>query len=237
MKTRWNELYKYPKSSRSLVMGKRHYAIDEDKLPSVTTIISQTQSEEKKEGLAKWRQKVGEKEADSIMNDASKRGTAMHNYLEHYLISLKTGLRHENMTEVGVQAKKMALEIIKHGFEDLHEIWGCEATLYYPKKYAGTTDVCGKYMGEDSIIDFKQTNKPKKEEWIEDYFVQLAAYALAHNKIYDTKINQGVILMCSKDGMYQRFTVSGQRFMDFKDKWQRRLEQYHGNKHNENSTD
>ena len=237
MKTRWNELYKYPKSSRSLVMGKRHYAIDEDKLPSVTTIISQTQSEEKKEGLAKWRQKVGEKEADSIMNDASRRGTAMHNYLEHYLISLKTGLRHENMTEVGVQAKKMALEIIKHGFEDLHEIWGCEATLYYPKKYAGTTDVCGKYMGEDSIIDFKQTNKPKREEWIDDYFVQLAAYALAHNKIYDTKINQGVILMCSRDGMYQRFTVSGQRFMDFKDKWQRRLEQYHGNKHNENSTD
>mgnify|MGYP002009085949 FL=1 len=218
-------------------MGKRHYAIDEDKLPSVTTIISQTQSEEKKEGLAKWRQKVGEKEADSIMNDASRRGTAMHNYLEHYLISLKTGLRHENMTEVGVQAKKMALEIIKHGFEDLHEIWGCEATLYYPKKYAGTTDVCGKYMGEDSIIDFKQTNKPKREEWIDDYFVQLAAYALAHNKIYDTKINQGVILMCSRDGMYQRFTVSGQRFMDFKDKWQRRLEQYHGNKHNENSTD
>ena len=237
MKTRWNELYKYPKSSRSLVMGKRHYAINEDKLPSVTTIISQTQSEEKKEGLARWRQKVGEKEADSIMNDASKRGTAMHNYLEHYLISLKTGLRHENMTDVGVQAKKMALEIIKNGFEDLHEIWGCEATLYYPKKYAGTTDVCGKYMGEDSIIDFKQTNKPKREEWIDDYFVQLAAYALAHNKIYDTKINQGVILMCSKDGMYQRFTVSGQRFMDFKDKWQRRLEQYHGNKHNENSTD
>ena len=164
------------------------------------------------------------------MNDASKRGTAMHNYLEHYLISLKTGLRHENLTDVGVQAKKMALEIIKHGFEDLHEIWGCEATLYYPGEYAGTTDVCGKYMGEDSIIDFKQTNKPKREEWIDDYFVQLAAYALAHNKIYDTKINQGVILMCSKDGMYQRFTVSGQRFMDFKDKWQRRLEQYYGEK-------
>ena len=102
--------------------------------------------------------------------------------------------------------------------------------LYYPEKYAGTTDVCGRYMGEDSIIDFKQTNKPKREEWIDDYFVQLAAYALAHNKIYDTKINQGVILMCSKDGMYQRFTVSGQRFMDFKDKWQRRLEQYYGEK-------
>ena len=137
MKTRWNERYKYPKSSRSLVKGQRHYNIDNNpflsKLPSVTTIIAQTQSEEKKESLARWRQKVGEKEADSIMNDASKRGTAMHNYLEHYLISLKTGLRHENLTDVGVQAKKMALEIIKHGFEDLHEIWGCEAPLYYPE--------------------------------------------------------------------------------------------------------
>ena len=122
MKTRWNERYKYPKSSRSLVMGQRHYDINDSKLPSVTTIISQTQSEEKKASLAKWRQNVGEKEADSIMNDAAKRGTAMHNYLEHYLISLKTGLRHENLTDVGVQAKKMALEIIKHGFEDLHEI-------------------------------------------------------------------------------------------------------------------
>ena len=112
MKTRWNERYKYPKSSRSLVMGQRHYDINDNKLPSVTTIIAQTQSEEKKESLARWRQKVGEKEADSIMNDASKRWTAMPNYLEHYLISLKTGLRHENLTDVGVQAKNMALEII-----------------------------------------------------------------------------------------------------------------------------
>ena len=241
MKIRWNERYKYPRSSRSLVMGQRYYEIDNNpflsKLPSVTTVIAQTQSEEKKASLARWRQNVGEKEADSIMNDASKRGTAMHSYLEHYLISLKTGLKREDLTDIGVQGKKMAMEIIKYGFEDLNEIWGCEATMYYPGKYAGTTDVCGRYMGEDSIIDFKQTNKPKREEWIDDYFVQLAAYAIAHNKVYDTKINQGVILMCSKDGMYQRFTVSGQRFMDFKDKWQRRLEQYYGDKDNGDKAD
>jgi len=229
--TKWNELYKYPASTRSLIDGKRHYAVGEtedgQKLPSVTTILSATQSEEKRESLANWRQKVGEKEANAIMNDAAKRGTAMHSYLENYLLSLKTGRRKLDLTDIGIQARIMGEEIIKQGFGDLNEVWGVEATLYYPERYAGTTDLCGRYKGKDSILDFKQTNKPKREEWIEDYFIQLAAYAMAHNKVYDTKIDQGVVLMCSKDGYFQKFMVEGQRFMDFKDKWKRKLDEYY----------
>ena len=80
----------------------------------------------------------------------------------------------------------------------MEEIWGSEITLYYPGLYAGATDLCGIYEGRESIIDFKQSNKPKRREWIEDYFVQLAAYAMAHNHVYDTKIQSGVILMSLK---------------------------------------
>ena len=212
---KWNKQFDYPKSVRSLVKGHRHYEIDASSLPSVTTIISQTQDPEKIESLAKWKAKVGEKEAENIKNVAALRGTAMHEYLEHYI----AGKELLDLTETGVKAKSMAKTIIEQGLPDLEEIWGSEVTVYYPGLYAGATDLCGIYMGRDSIIDFKQSNKPKRAEWITDYKLQMVAYAMAHNYVYNTNIDQGVILMCTPDNFFQRFIINGREFRELKWRW------------------
>ena len=107
------------------------------------------------------------------------------------------------------------------------EIWGLETSLYFPGLYAGTTDCVGMWQGRPAIIDFKQTNKPKKEEWIEDYYLQLAAYATAHNEVYGTSIDQGVVLMCSGDLQGQTFVLGNNRFAEYSDKWWDRVEQYY----------
>ena len=119
----------------------------------------------------------------------------------------------------------------------MEEIYGSEVTLYYPGLYAGATDLCGVYMGRESIIDFKQTNKPKKAEWIEDYKLQMAAYALAHDQVYGTDMEQGVILMCTpatKDNSYknifQRFIINGSEFKDYKGKFLMKIDQYYQQK-------
>jgi genome maintenance exonuclease 1 len=117
--------------------------------------------------------------------------------------------------------------VIQSGLKDLEEVWGSEVTLYYPGLYAGATDVVGIYDGKESIIDFKQTNKPKQREWIGDYFVQLAAYAMAHNHVYGTKIQNGVILMCSKDCFFQKFEVSDKEFKGYMHEFLRRVDEYY----------
>jgi len=124
----------------------------------------------------------------------------------------------------------MGQTIIEKGFPDLEEIWGVECTLYYPGLYAGQTDMCGIYQGRESIVDFKQSNKPKKIEWIEDMFLQLVAYATAHDCIYGTKIEQGVILMCTPDNFFQRFIVNGSEFREWKWKWLRKISDYYESK-------
>jgi len=222
---KWNKKFNYPKSIRSLKEGKRHYEIEEEKtsLPSVTTILSATESDEKKNAIAKWKERVGEKAAEEVKNTAATRGTAMHSYLEYHIAG--QGLL--DLTEQGVEAKQMAQMIIDKGFGDLNEIWGSECVLYYPELYAGQTDLCGVYMERESIIDFKQSNKPKKDEYIGDYYLQLAAYATAHDAIYDTKIEQGVILMCTPDLYFQKFVINGARFRQYKWEWLRRLDEYY----------
>ena len=224
---KWNKQFIYPPSTRSLVHGSRHYDVGQEKLPSVTTILGATQSEEKKASLKAWKDRVGEDQATRIKDQAAERGTAMHNILEGYIL----GQRHLDLTDVGQNAHTMAEQIIKNGLEGyLHEIWGSEVTVYYPGLYAGATDVVGVYDGYQSIVDFKQTNKPKRREWIEDYFLQLAAYAMAHNYVYGTEITQGCILMCSKDNYFQRFVVNGNEFKQYKHKWLRRVDEYYKQK-------
>jgi len=147
----------------------------------------------------------------------------MHTYLEGYI----KGERHLDLTSVGKEAGLMAQKVIESGLGDLGEVWGTEVTLYYPGLYAGATDVVGIYNGRESIIDFKQTNKPKQREWIDDYFTQLAAYAMAHNYVYGTQIQSGIILMCSKDGFFQKFTSEGQEFVTFQHEFLRRLDKYY----------
>ena len=223
---KWNRKYIYPKSSRSLVMGQRHYEIGNDKLPSVTTILSQTQSEEKKKSLADWRAKMGPEAADKVKDVAATRGTAMHRYLEAYI----DGTGHKDLTALGVQAETMANKIIESGLKDLGEVWGSEVTLHYPGLYAGQTDVVGVYDGQPAIIDFKQTNKPKKREWINDYFEQLGAYCMAHNYVYGTKIQSGIILMCSKDFLFQKFEVSGKEFVRHQHNFLKKVDQFYQQK-------
>ena len=217
--------YKYPKSMRSLIDGKRHYDIKEEKLPSVTTILSATQSEEKRKSLADWRARMGPQYADRVKDLAAMRGTAMHRYLEAYI----DGSGHKDLTTIGKEAESMAKRIIESGLGELDEVWGQEVTLYYPGLYAGATDIVGIYEGKPAIIDFKQTNKPKKREWIEDYFCQLGAYCMAHNYVYNTKIQSGIILMCSKDLLFQKFEVEGKEFVKHQHEFLRKVEQYYQN--------
>ena len=220
---KWNKQFIYPKTVRSSVDGVRKYSIGREKLPSVTTIISSTQDASKTESLARWKLKVGEVEAERIKNTAATRGTAMHSYLEHHV----KGGNVLDLTDVGREARSMAEVIIKKGFPDLEEVWGVECTLFYPGLYAGQTDLCGIYQGRESIVDFKQSNKPKRDEWIGDYKLQLAAYATAHDCIFGTNIEQGVILMCTPDNFFQRFIVNGPEFREWKWKWLQKISDYY----------
>ena len=219
----WNKRFEYPTSIRSLINDQRHYDIGTEKLPSVTTILQATQSEEKKAILAKWKQKVGKNKAEHIKNEAANRGTIMHRIIEGYI----TGEGHADLSDMGQAAGIMAQTIFKEGLKgSMEEVWGSEITLYYPGLYAGATDLVGIYEGRESIIDFKQSNKIKKREWIDDYFTQLAAYAMAHNHVYDTKIQSGVILMCTKDNYFQKFVVKDKEFQQYMWKWVSKVDQF-----------
>ena len=222
----WNKLYKYPSSTRSLVEGQRHYDVSNEKLPSVTTILAATQSDEKKESIARWKAKVGENEADRVRDQAASRGSNMHLHLERHIL----GSGHMDLTDEGQVAGDMAQVIISKGLCDLSEIWGSEVVLFYPGLYAGQTDLVGVYDYENSIVDFKQSNKPIRKEWIEDYFLQLAAYAMAHNCVYESEITQGVILMCTPDKYFQKFQVKGREFIKYQHKFLERLDKYYSGK-------
>ena len=220
---KWNKLYEYPASMRTSIEGRRHYEITGKKLPSVTTILSATQSPEKMASLANWQKRVGDVEAERVKNTAASRGTNMHLHLERYIL----GTGHKDLTDEGQVAGDMAQVIIDKGLCDLSEIWGSEVTLYYPGLYAGATDLVGVYDYEDSIVDFKQSNKPKRKEWVDDYFMQLGAYAMAHNQVYNTEITQGVILMCTPDNYFQKFQVKGKEFIKYQHKFLERVDKYY----------
>jgi hypothetical protein len=220
----WNNKFSYPKSMRSMVSGSRMYAVNQEKLPSVTSILQATQNEEKKVSLAKWKARVGTIEANRIKNDASSRGTSMHSFLEKYLL----GQLNLELMEEDNKSKKMADEIIEKGIKNkLSEIWGTEATLYYPGKYAGTCDAVGVYEGQETIIDFKQSNKPKKEEWIEEYYLQLGAYSLAHNAVYNSRITQGIVLLCTVDNLFQEFRIQDEKLEEHQNKFLEKVEQFY----------
>jgi len=221
---KWNNKFSYPKSMRSMVSGSRMYAINKENLPSVTSILQATQSEEKKASLANWKARVGTAEANRIKNDASSRGTSMHSFLEKYLL----GQLNLELLEEENKSKKMADEIIEQGIKNkLSEVWGTEATLYYPGKYAGTCDAVGIYEAQETIIDFKQSNKPKKEEWIEEYYLQLGAYSLAHNIVHNSKITQGIVLLCTVDNLFQDFRIQGVKLEEYQNKFLEKVEQFY----------
>jgi len=221
-----NPQYNYAEISRKETeVGRRYLTPGGDVVPSVTTILDKTKSKEKVQALHEWRKRVGEKQAQAITTEAAGRGTSMHKQLENWLETgeLKTGgnLVHQ-------QPAKMATVIIDEYIKgQLQEYWGMETALYYPQLYAGTTDLVGVYNGKASIIDYKQTNKQKKTEWIHDYFIQGAAYAAAHNELFGTDIKQIVILMCSKDCEPQRWIIKGDEFDNWTATWWDRVWQFY----------
>ena len=219
-----NNNYIYPKTIREIIDGKRHYEINGiEKLPSVTTILKATEPDEKRESLQAWRDRVGEAEATRIVDSAGARGTAMHKILEKYII--EEG--YIDLTNVGKEAHNMAMQVIQNGLSNVTEFYGSECTLYYPGLYAGQTDLIATHKGDMAVIDFKQTNKPKKREWVEDYCLQLAAYGMAHDFVYKTAITKAVIMMCSKDNFYQEFVIAGEEYRKYKHQWLERVNKYY----------
>ena len=218
--------FNYVPINRVVVEGSRKYATpDGEKLPSVTTILSATTPKEKQEALQNWRNRVGHKQAQAITTEAANRGTRMHKFIEDYI---KNGVISDSGTNpYSIQSHRMAQSIISQGLVNCTEFWGTEVPLYFPKIYAGTTDLVGVHGGSESIMDHKQSNKLKKREWIDDYFIQLAAYATAHNEVHGTNIRKGVIFMCTADNIYQEFILEGTEFDKYQDIWFQRLDQYY----------
>jgi genome maintenance exonuclease 1 len=228
--------YNYTPISRETVDGKRHYCLpDGSKVPSVTTILDRTKSEESKQALQNWRKAIGEKKAQEITTEAANRGTRMHKYLEDY--ALTNDLKPLPGNPFAQPSWFMAAEVILKGLSQVDEFWGVEVPVYYSGLYAGTTDCVGLWNSSPAIIDFKQSNKVKKREYIGDYFVQLAAYAEAHNITHGTNIRTGVILMAVQPKLlenntyttpeYLEFVIEGDEFDYWSKEWMRRVEQYY----------
>ena len=214
------EKYTYVDAARIEEHGTRLYDVNGSRLPSVTTILGATKDQQ---FLKDWKAKVGEKRAEEIKNHSSRRGTSMHKFIESYV----TGVGYDDLTELGQEARPMAEKVIEIGLAPVEEYYGSEVTLYYPGLYAGSTDLVCTHNGKDTIVDFKQANRPKKLEWIDDYFLQIAAYCMAHDYVHGSNIEQGIIMVCTPDLYYQEFKVEGAELRSWKHKFLKRLDMYH----------
>ena len=212
--------YTYVDASRIEEHGSRLYDVNGARLPSVTTILGKTKDQQ---FIKDWKAKVGEQEAERIKNLSSNRGTAMHKFLEHHI----TGVGYDDLTAIGQEAKAMAEKVIDVGLTPVEEYYGSEVMLHYPGLYAGSTDLVCVHNGMDTVVDFKQANRPKREDWIEDYFMQIGAYAMAHDYVHKSEIKQGVVMICTPDLYYQEFKISGPELRSWKHKFLKRLDMYH----------
>ena len=216
------ERIQYKSCQQINLNGKRVYLTpDGDKTPSVTTILGATKD---MTHLNEWKKRVGVEKAQQITTEAAGVGTAMHANLERFIAGIQ---RQPGNNPVHVQANKMADVIIQNGLSNVNEVWAMEQSLYFPGLYSGTTDLVGVHEGEPAVMDYKQTNKPKKEEWIDDYKIQLVAYILAHNEVYGTDIRKGVVFMCSRNLEYQQFELKPSEFNYWQDQWLNKVEEYY----------
>ena len=214
--------YKNCKQVNDPITKKRVYQTpDGETLPSVTTILGATKD---MTAINEWRDRVGHDKANQITKEASGVGTAMHSNLERFLVGIQ---RQPGNNPVHVQANKMADVIIENALQYVDEVWAMEQSLYFPGLYSGTTDLVAVYKGNPSVCDYKQTNKPKKAEWVDDYYIQLVAYIMAHNEVYGTDIREGHIFMCSRDLQYQQFDLWPADFNKWQDEWLKKVEEYH----------
>jgi len=216
------EKFKYENFKRKNVDGQRYYVNSNgDPVPSVTSILSKTKD---MTALNAWKKRVGAAEAQRIVTESANLGTIMHKHLESYIEGVE---RPSGTNQVYVQAKNLSETVIEHGLKNVDEVWGIETHLAFPGLYGGTADLICVHEGVPAIGDFKTSRKFKKKEWIDDYFMQASAYALAHNEVYGTNIQKGVIFMVTHDNEYQQFVVEGKEFESFTDKWLDRVETYY----------
>lgn len=195
----------------------RRYIVGEGRpLPSVTTVLGKTKD---LTHIKQWQARVGLAEAEKIKTEASNLGNGMHKNLENFILG-------EGMSG-SFMAQTLAKVIIKQGLSKVNEVWGTEVSLYSAGLYAGTTDLIGLHEGTPSIMDFKNSLKDKRREWIEDYFMQLAAYALAHNEMYDTDIHRGVVMIATREAKYQEFIIEGDEFVHYETEWAKKLCSYY----------
>ena len=214
--------YKNCEQINDPVTRKRVYLTpDGESLPSVTTILSATKD---MTHLNEWRDRIGHDKAAQITKEASGVGTAMHGNFERFIAGMQ---RQPGNNPVHIQANSMADVIIAQGLSKVSEVWAMEQSLYFPGLFSGTTDLVGVHEDEPAVMDYKQTNKPKKAEWVEDYYLQLMAYILAHNEVYGTDIRKGVIFMCSRAFEYQQFTLEPKDFNKWQDAWLNKVEEYY----------
>lgn len=214
-------LYTYERLERvDSPQGRTYRRGEEVPVHSVTTILDKTKD---KASLDAWVQRVGEAEAERIKREAAHVGTAMHFTIEKFLEDSSLPPAKDWLQLRGYE---MGYRLINKYFSSIDEVWGIEAPLYYPGKYAGTTDLVCVFRGRPAIVDFKQSLKPKRYEWITDYFHQLSAYAMAHDILYGTEIDFGVVLVAVQDGTTQEFTTTGREFERQKKEWMARLEKF-----------
>jgi len=220
--------FQYKQLKRQNINGKRHYTMlgeDYGPMASVTTVLDRTKPQADRDALDAWKKAVGEKKANEICYEASSRGTRMHKYLEDYV--LDGFLKEPGTNPYSKQANKMAQIIIDEGMCNVDEVWGVEVPVCHPNIYAGTTDLVGIHRGDEAIIDFKQTNKLKTLERVQEYLLQSCAYGEAHNALYGTNIRKGVIMMCSKDYAYQEFVIELDEYDAKRRIWWERVEQFY----------
>ena len=217
------EKYQYPALRRIQTDKGRQYTDDKgEPVPSVTTVLDKTGD---KTALIAWRKRVGEAEAQRISTESAGLGTKVHNSLEKFVLGEDWQVTGNNL--VSIMAKRMVDRMVEDGLSQVDEIWGVEVGLIAEGLYAGTSDAIGMFNGVPSIIDFKTAKKIKKREWIEDYFLQGCAYALAHNEMFDSDIKQVAILMVDREGEYADFAIEGDEFDFYCHKWADRLADYY----------
>jgi len=221
-----NLKYKYVSGQMYEHHGSRTYDFGGVRLPSVTTILGKTKDQQ---FLKDWKAKVGEERAEQIKNHSSRRGTSMHKFLESHV----TGVGYDDLSPIGNESRPMAQKIIEIGLTPVDQYFGSEISLYYPGLYAGSTDLVCLHNDKETIVDFKQSNRPKRQEWIDDYFLQIAAYCMAHDYVHGSNIEQGIIMVCTPDLYYQEFVVNGAELRQWKHKFLKRLDMYHDLIHDE----
>lgn len=212
-----NNKFDYKPLDRVSGPSGRKYIVGEGRpLPSVTTILDKTSD---KTFLVEWSNRVGVDKANKIKSEAAGLGGSMHQNLENYILG-------KDMLG-SFMSKTLANVIIKNGLVNVNEVWGTEVALYSTELFAGTCDVIGLHNNIPSIIDFKNSLKDKKKEWIENYFMQCCAYAMSHNEMYGTNISRGVVMIATREAKYQEFIIEGDEFKHYETMWLDRVYSYY----------